>query len=99
MLLTSKLPDVGTTIFTVMSKMAMDHNAINLSQGYPDFAVPDELLAALNRYSIEGHNQYPPMQGLPYLREQISAKLKRCYSVNCDPDTEVTVTSGATEAL
>jgi len=99
MLLPTKLPEVGTTIFTVMSKMAMDHNAINLSQGYPDFAVPDELLAALHRYSSEGHNQYPPMQGLPYLREQICAKLKRCYSVNCDADTEITVTSGATEAL
>lgn len=99
MILRSKLPEVGTTIFTVMSRMAADFGAINLSQGYPDFSVPEPLLEALHRYSIAGHNQYPPMRGLGYLREQVSAKLLRCYGVACDPESEITVTSGATEAL
>ncbi len=95
----SKLPGVGTTIFTVMSKMATDHGAINLSQGYPDFDVPAPLLDALEKYLRGGYNQYPPMTGVPRLREQIARKQQRLYGAEVDMDTEVTVTSGATEAL
>lgn len=97
--LQSKLPDVGTTIFTVMSRMAAEHGAINLSQGYPDFPVPSELLEKLNEYAQRGENQYPPMHGIAYLREQIAAKLARCYDITADAESEITVTSGATEAL
>ncbi|MCB1644183.1 MAG: aminotransferase class I/II-fold pyridoxal phosphate-dependent enzyme [Pseudomonadales bacterium] len=97
--LSSKLPAVGTTIFTVMSQMAQEHNAINLSQGFPDFSIPAELSDLLARYVRDGFNQYPPMTGVPYLREQIALKTQRLYGVNVDPDSEVTVTSGATEAL
>ena len=95
----SKLPDVGTTIFTVMSQLAADCNAINLSQGYPDFAVPERLLERVVHYLRNGHNQYAPMAGIPELRHQIATKTERLYDRPTDPDTEVTVTSGATEAL
>ena len=95
----SKLPGVGTTIFTVMTKMALDHNAINLSQGYPDFAVPSALAERLRVHIAEGRNQYPPMQGVPALREAIARKVAGCYGASVDPESEVTVTSGATEAL
>ena len=98
--LVSKLPDVGTTIFTVMSKLASDHGAINLSQGFPDFEPPSGLLAALQRrLSMGGHHQYPPMHGIAELRHQIAEKARRHYQAVVDPDLEVTVTSGATEAL
>ncbi len=99
MQITSKLPDVGTTIFTVMSAMAAECDAINLSQGFPDFSVPEALTERLAHYAGAGYNQYPPMHGIPYLREQISGKSDRCYAIDVDPETEVTVTSGATEAL
>ncbi len=99
MLIKSKLPDVGTTIFTVMSQMANEHGAINLSQGFPDFEPPAILLDMLEKYLKTGFNQYPPMMGVPYLREQIAQKLDRLYEVNVDPDHEITVTSGATESL
>lgn len=95
----SKLPEVGTTIFTVMSKMAADYDAINLSQGYPDFDVPEGLIERLSYYMRQGENQYPPMQGIMYLREQIACKVKDCYGIDVDPDAEITVTSGATEAI
>ncbi len=95
----SKLPDIGTTIFTVMSQMAADHGAINLSQGYPDFQPPEALLQLVTKYLQAGNNQYPPMTGIPYLREQIAAKSLGLYDANINMDTEVTVTSGATEAL
>ena len=97
--LTSKLPEVGTTIFSIMSGMAAEYEAINLSQGYPDFDVPAALAERLNHYTITGHNQYPPMPGVAYLREQIARKVKDLYLVTADVDTEITVTSGATEAL
>ena len=99
MLISSKLPDVGTTIFSVMSKMAEDHGAINLSQGYPDFSVPEALLERLNHYAESGYNQYPPMHGISYLREQITQKVAACYHAIYDSETEVTVVSGATEGL
>lgn len=97
--LTSKLPGVGTTIFTVMSALAQQHKAINLSQGFPDFAVPGALLDLMEKYLRDGHNQYPPMTGVAYLREQIAAKISRLYGADVDLDAEITVTSGATEAL
>ena len=99
MRINSKLSNMGTTIFTVMSQMAADHNAINLSQGYPDFDVPSPLLDLVEKYLRDGYNQSPPMIGIPYLREQIAFKIKRLYNVELDPDSEITVTSGATEAI
>lgn len=95
----SKLPHVGTTIFTVMSKMAQDHNAINLSQGFPDFDCPERLKELVVAHLNGGKNQYPPMAGVPILRQQIAAKIKSHYRFVADPETEITVTSGATEAL
>lgn len=97
--LTSKLPDVGTTIFTVMSKLAADHGAINLSQGYPDFDGPPELLERVTYYLNHGYNQYAPMPGLPQLREQIATKVATLYDCEVDAESEVTITSGATVAL
>jgi methionine aminotransferase len=95
----SKLPDVGTTIFTVMSRMAAEHGAINLSQGFPDFDCDPALVEAVARHMREGRNQYAPMQGVPALREAIAAKLADSYGRRYDPDTEITVTSGGTEAI
>ena len=95
----SKLPDVGTTIFTVMSQLATDHGAINLSQGFPDFPAPAGLLDRVSHHLRAGHNQYAPMGGLPALRAQIAHKTLALYGRSVDPDSEVTVTSGATEAL
>jgi methionine aminotransferase len=97
--LSSKLPSVGTTIFTVMSKLAADVGAINLSQGYPDFDCDPALVDAVARHMREGRNQYAPMQGVPALRQAIAAKFAELYSAAYDPDTEITVTSGGTEAL
>jgi methionine aminotransferase len=95
----SKLPSVGTTIFTVMSKLAADVGAINLSQGFPDFDCDPALVEAVARHMREGRNQYAPMQGVPVLRQAIAAKFKEVYGATYDPDTEVTVTSGGTEAI
>ncbi len=95
----SKLPDVGTTIFTVMSQLATEHGAINLSQGFPDFPAPAGLLDRVSHHLRAGHNQYAPMGGLPALRAQIAHKTLALYGRSVDPDSEVTVTSGATEAL
>ena len=95
----SKLPDVGTTIFTVMSRMAAEEGAINLSQGFPDFNAPEELLELVSKYMLDGHNQYSPMEGLMILREQIAAKVEKLYGAKFNPETDITVTSGGTEAL
>jgi methionine transaminase len=95
----SKLPSVGTTIFTVMSKLSADTGAINLSQGFPDFDCDPALVDAVARHMREGRNQYAPMQGVPVLRQAIAAKFKDIYGATYDPDTEVTVTSGGTEAI
>ena len=97
--LNSKLPGVGTTIFTVMSKLAADLGAINLSQGFPDFDCDPALIDAVARHMREGRNQYAPMQGVPALREAIAAKYELFHGRRYDPDTEVTVTSGGTEAI
>jgi methionine aminotransferase len=95
----TKLPKVGTTIFTVMSQLAAEHGAVNLGQGFPDFAVPQRLVDELERAMRAGHNQYAPMTGVAPLRQAIAEKVLRCYGREVDPDTEITVTSGATEAL
>lgn len=95
----SKLPKVGTTIFTVMSALANEHRALNLSQGFPDFDVPPELVEAVARHLREGRNQYAPMAGVPALREAIASLMFEYYGRRIDPDREVTVTSGGTEAL
>ena len=99
MKIVSKLPEVGTTIFSIMSSMAAQYDAINLSQGYPDFDVPSELAERLNHYTVSGYNQYPPMHGVAYLREQIARKVNELYAVSANADSEITITSGATEAL
>lgn len=95
----SKLPQVGTTIFSVMSQLAAEHGALNLSQGFPDFDGPPELLDRVAHHLRHGRNQYAPMTGVPALREAIATKVERCYGRRADPEREVTVTSGATEAL
>jgi methionine transaminase len=95
----SKLPRVGTNIFTTMSQLATEHGAVNLGQGFPDFPTPQALQDALARHVAAGRNQYAPMTGVPRLREQIALKTHHLYGRPVDPDTEVTVTSGATEAL
>ena len=95
----SKFPDIGTTIFTVMSEKARVNEAINLSQGFPDFDVPAPLRAAIARHVEAGHNQYAPMAGLPALREQLAAKLQRSYGRAFDAEREITVVPGATEAI
>ena len=98
-MLRSKLPDVGLTIFSVMTKLSNDYNAINLSQGFPDFDVHNDLLNLVNKYMRSGHNQYAPMQGVMILREMIADKVRELYNAVYDPVSEITVTSGATEAL
>jgi methionine transaminase len=95
----SKLPDVGTTIFTVMSRRAVEEGALNIGQGFPDYPIDPRLAAALIEVIGEGRNQYAPMEGVVELREQISAKLHTCYGRRFDPLTEITVTCGGTEAL
>jgi methionine aminotransferase len=95
----SKLPSVGTTIFTVMSRLAAELGAINLSQGYPDFDCDPALIDAVAHHMRSGKNQYAPMQGVPSLRAAIASKYEAFYGRSYDPETEVTVTSGGTEAL
>jgi methionine aminotransferase len=95
----TKLPKVGTTIFTVMSQLAVEHGAVNLGQGFPDFDVPARLVDALARAMREGRNQYSPMSGIPALRQAIADKTERCYGYRPDADSEITVTSGASEAI
>jgi methionine transaminase len=95
----TKLPKVGTTIFTVMSQLAAEHGAINLGQGFPDFPVPSRLIEELDKAMRAGHNQYSMMTGIPALRRAIADKTERLYAHRPDADTEITVTSGATEAI
>ncbi|AZD31554.1 pyridoxal phosphate-dependent aminotransferase [Pseudomonas chlororaphis] len=98
-MITSKLPNVGTTIFTQMSQLAVETGALNLSQGFPDFDGPQVLRDAVARHIASGHNQYAPMTGLPALRQQVAAKIARSYGVQVNADTEVTITPGATQAI
>lgn len=95
----SKLPKVGTTIFTVMSQLANEHNAINLSQGFPDFESSEELSALVTEAMKKGLNQYAPMAGLMSLREQIAIKTEKLYGVSYHPESEITITAGATQAI
>ena len=95
----TKLPKVGTTIFTVMSQLAARHGAVNLGQGFPDFPVPERLEGALDRAMRAGHNQYAMMTGIPALRQAIADKTEACYGWRPDVDAGITVTSGASEAI
>jgi methionine aminotransferase len=95
----SKLPQVGTTIFTVMSRRARELNALNLGQGFPDYDIDPRLTELVSAAMRGGHNQYAPMEGLASLRERIAAKLKLFYDLEADPEREITVTLGATEAI
>lgn len=99
LLLRSKLPEVGLTIFSHMSQLAAQHGAINLAQGFPDFPCDPALLRAVSEAMHGGHNQYAPMPGLPVLREAIAAKLEQSLAVQVDPGTEITITAGATQAI
>jgi len=94
-----KLPEVGTTVFTVMSRRARELGALNLGQGFPDYDIDPQLITLVGAAMSAGHNQYAPMEGLPELRERIAAKLRSCYALRCDPEREITVTLGATEAI
>jgi methionine aminotransferase len=97
--LQSKLPQTGTTIFTVMSALAQQVGAINLSQGFPDFDTSPQLIKMVNTAMRKGHNQYAPMAGVPLLRERIAAKTEKLYDAAYDPDTEITITAGGTQAI
>ena len=95
----TKLPAVGTTIFTVMSALAAEKKAVNLGQGFPDFDCDPKLLEAVTQAMAAGHNQYPPMPGIPALREAIAAKISALYGHRYDANTEITITAGATQAI
>jgi methionine aminotransferase len=95
----SKLPKQGTTIFTVMSALAREHGAVNLSQGFPDFSIPERLVELTHSYMKRGMNQYSPMQGVIALRERLAEKVRELYSAEYDPETEINITAGATQAI
>jgi methionine aminotransferase len=95
----SKLPNVGTTIFTIMSGLANETGAINLSQGFPSFEVSRELIDLYNQAMVNNHNQYAPMPGLLSLREELSKKTQKLYGAYYNPDSEITITAGGTQAL
>ena len=95
----SKLPNVGTTIFTIMSVLAAEHKAINLGQGYPDFMMNTALIALVNEAMQTGNNQYVHMNGLPLLRERLAEKMESLYSANINADTDITITPGGTYAI
>lgn len=98
-LIKSKLPKIGTTIFTVMSQLAKEHQAINLSQGFPDFTSSEELTDLVHQAMKKGFNQYAPMTGVMELREEIAIKTEKLYKVAYHPETEITITAGATQAI
>jgi methionine transaminase len=97
--LQSKLPDIGTTIFTVMSQLALEYNAVNLGQGFPDFQMSNELTDLVNKAMKSGYNQYTHMNGLPLLRERLAEKVQKLYSRSIDADKQITVTPGGTYAI
>jgi len=97
--ISSKLPNVGTNIFSTMSELANEYGAINLSQGFPDFDCPEELQERVNFHLKNGKNQYAPMAGVPILRERLAKKMEKPYGTRINPDTEITITAGATQAL
>ena len=95
----SKLPNVGTTIFTVMSGLATETRAVNLGQGFPDFPMSSELTSLVNQAMNDGYNQYAPMPGWMPLRESIAEKINFLYGASVNPDTEITITPGGTYAI
>ena len=95
----SKLPNVGTTIFTVMSVLANEHKAINLGQGFPDYNMSEELIALVNKAMTSGYNQYVHMNGLPALRERLAEKITSLYATAVNGDTDITITPGGTYAI
>ncbi|MBS1756596.1 MAG: aminotransferase class I/II-fold pyridoxal phosphate-dependent enzyme [Bacteroidetes bacterium] len=95
----SKLPNVGTTIFTIMSSLASAHNAINLGQGFPDYSMDDELIQLVTKAMQQGHNQYAHMSGVPVLRQRISDKVQELYAASINPENEITITPGGTYAI
>jgi len=95
----SKLPNTGTTIFTTMSALALQYNAINLGQGFPDFMMPEALTQLVNEAMQQGHNQYAHMNGVPLLRERIAEKVALLYGTTINPDTDITITPGGTYAI
>lgn len=95
----SKLPNMGTSIFAVMSQLAVENKAINLSQGFPDFPISSKLISLVHKYMTKGFNQYAPMPGVPQLRKAITVKIEKTYGAQYDPDSEVTITAGATQAI
>ena len=97
--LASRLPQVGTTIFTVMSALAAEHGAVNLGQGFPDFDCDPRLLDAVNTAMRAGHNQYPPMPGVPGLRDAVAAKMEALHGRQYSAGSEITITAGATQAI
>ena len=97
--LSSRLPQVGTTIFTVMSGLAAQHQAVNLGQGFPDFGCDPALVDGVTRAMRAGHNQYPPMPGIPALRQAVASKIEALHARKYNPDTEITITAGATQAI
>ena len=95
----SRLPQVGTTIFTVMSQLAREYDAVNLGQGFPDFPMSEELMGLVNKAMQDGHNQYAHMNGYPLLRKRIAEKVAYCYGCSPDPEDEITITPGGTYAI
>ena len=99
MIINSKLPNVGVSIFAVMSQLANEHKALNLSQGFPNFDPPRELIELFHKYQLAGMNQYAPMTGIPKLRSEIALLIQELYAQNYNPETEITITAGATQAI
>ena len=95
----SKLPTIGTTIFTVMSGLATEYNAVNLGQGFPDYPMNEELMSLVNQAMHNGFNQYVPMQGYPPLQETIAEKIYHLYHNSINPSTQITITPGGTYAI
>jgi methionine aminotransferase len=95
----SRLPNVGTTVFTVMSALAAEHQAINLGQGFPDFPCDRKLLTSVNEAMLADRNQYPPMIGITELRNGISQKIKNLYGRQYDSESEITITAGGTQGI
>lgn len=99
MLIDSKLPNVGTTIFTVMSQLATEYAAVNLGQGFPDFPMDHALTDLVSKAMSDNFNQYAPMPGLPLLRERLAEKVNYLYGTNLNPDGQITITPGGTSAI
>lgn len=95
----SRLPEIGTTVFTIMSGLAAKHKAINLGQGFPDFSCDKELISEVNAAMLADHNQYPPMIGIPELRNGVAQKISSLYGHDYDPETEITITAGGTQGI